>query len=120
MIKWLKMFLKKKEQEEPPQKTPNPTEEFNKFKVMYEKKQEELKLQSETVIIEEPKDVVDVTNLKIYGLTRSEAIKKNICCCCKTKPSMQNPNDLVEFRVTGVCGRCIDVLFVASGDPGSG
>jgi len=58
---------------------------------------------------------VDNLSKSVYGLTKTEAIAKEICITCKmsVKPgvNIHSPEGAAEYRISGMCEDCFDALF---------
>lgn len=56
-------------------------------------------------------DVKDELAMMAYGMTRSEALKQNICIQCKesiTENSFYTANGKLEYQISGLCEHCYD------------
>jgi len=48
--------------------------------------------------------------LSIYGMTKSEALKKNICIQCKKSPTFTTEMGRREYPISGLCEPCFDEI----------
>jgi len=55
---------------------------------------------------------LDTESLRIYGISRTDAIKKDICLCCKN-PAVEFKDDISqrEYLISGYCQTCQDTTF---------
>jgi hypothetical protein len=47
----------------------------------------------------------------IYGMSKSEAIAKNICVSCKQPPTFYSDAGKAEYKISGLCEPCWDKIF---------
>jgi hypothetical protein len=54
---------------------------------------------------------LDAMALSIYGTTRSEALRQNICLNCKKPATWYSMAGATEYKISGLCETCFDKLF---------
>ena len=50
--------------------------------------------------------LLDSMSMSAYGRKRSESIANDICVSCGKKPDFVDEEQMVEFRVSGLCPKC--------------
>lgn len=48
---------------------------------------------------------------KVYGMTKYEAISKDICIDCKQKARFYSEAGKKEYQISGLCEYCFDRIF---------
>lgn len=51
-----------------------------------------------------------------HGMTKAEAHTTGVCIKCKQPPILRSPIEVAEYRISGVCGPCFDVITADEDD----
>jgi hypothetical protein len=58
----------------------------------------------------------DALAVSCYGMTKDEALAKNICIQCRQKPTFSTPEGEKEYPISGLCEPCWDAMMTEEWD----
>ena len=56
-------------------------------------------------------ELKDKLSIDATGMTKAEAVERNICIMCKKPPTFQTLAGIREYNISGMCEPCFDSLF---------